>query len=73
METNVKYNLKTGVFYNFTILLTGQGAPASSLLYKGRPSQPRQIFVTNHVHPHLMVAIEGEKTFLSHKNKQFFV
>ena len=33
----------------------------------------RQIFVTNHVDPHLMVAIEEEKKFLSHKNKQFFV
>ena len=66
---NVNSTPKTLQFYSLVKVLQ---PPAFST--KGdHLNLHRQIFVTNHVDPHLMVAIEEEKGLFSHKNKQFFV
>ena len=64
----VNFTLKTILqFYSLVKMLQ----PPAFSTKGGHLNLHRQIFVTNHVHPHLMVAIEEEKKFLSHKKSIF--
>ena len=64
----VNFTLKTILqFYSLVKMLQ----PPAFSTKGGHLNLHRQIFVTNHVHPHLIVAIEEEKKFLSHKKSIF--